>query len=303
MTQVEFVSNVYQEDHRLVAQCNVRDITARAAMEKQIKQQAEALADQARRKDEFLALLSHELRNPLAPIRSATHLLRLQERGSENLIQKQAREVIERQVTALSKLVSELLEVSRVLTGQIRLGLETVDMNQVLQHALETANPLIEQRGHTVSVNLCCQPVWARADPTRMEEVFVNLLGNAAKYTDRGGRIEVACEHHPNHALVRVRDNGAGIDPTMLPHIFDLFRQADRTLDRAQGGLGIGLSLAHRLVEMHDGLIEAHSHGPGRGSEFIVRMPLAPDPGIVPPAPADEPAGPTGLRVLIVDDI
>lgn len=135
-----------------------------------------------------------------------------------------------------------------------------------------------------------------------MEEVFVNLLGNAAKYTDKGGCIEVFSEHHGNYGLVRVRDNGAGIDPALLPQIFDLFTQADRTLDRAQGGLGIGLSLAHRLVELHGGAIEARSDGPGKGSEFIVRVQLVPAPGFSPPEPAEDPSNPQGMRVLVVDD-
>ncbi|MBC7833560.1 MAG: response regulator [Phycisphaerales bacterium] len=301
--QVEFVSNVYNAGDRLVAQCNVRDITARMAMQQEIKRQAETLADQARHKDEFLAMLSHELRNPLAPIRSATHLLRLQERGSENLIQQQAREVIERQVTILTRLVSDLLEVSRALTGRIRLKLQSVDLNQILRHAIETTKPVIEHHRHTLTANLCTDPIWAKVDPTRMEEVFVNLLINAAKYTEEGGHITVACEHNSDQATVRVRDNGAGIAADLLPRIFDLFTQADRTLDRSQGGLGIGLSLAHRLVELQGGAIEAHSDGPDRGSEFIVRVPLTLAPGELGSTPA-APEAPIaqGLRVLVVDD-
>ena len=307
--EVEFVTNVYREDHRLVAQCNVRDIAERSRMEKKIKQQAEALADEARRKDEFLAMLSHELRNPLAPIRSAVHLLKVHERGSENLIQQQAREIIERQVVNLTKLVSDLLEVSRVISGRIRLNLHTIDMNGIVQHAIETAMPLIEQRKHELVVNRCSDSLWINVDATRMEEAFVNLLNNAAKYTNKGGRIEVACEHHQNHALVRVRDNGIGIDEKLLPHVFDLFTQADRSLDRSQGGLGIGLSLVHRIVELHGGTVEAYSPPAGLdvGSEFIVKVPLVQAPGIeAEPSPphqshAEEP-GSDGLRILLVDD-
>ena len=307
--EVEFVTNVYREDHRLVAQCNVRDISERSRMEKEIKQQAEALADEARRKDEFLAMLSHELRNPLAPIRSAVHLLKVHERGSENLIQQQAREIIERQVVNLTKLVSDLLEVSRVISGRIRLNLHTIDMNGIVQHAIESAMPLIEQRKHELVVNRCSDSLWINVDATRMEEAFVNLLNNAAKYTNKGGRIEVACEHHQNHALVRVRDNGIGIDEKLLPHVFDLFTQADRSLDRSQGGLGIGLSLVHRIVELHGGTVEAYSPPAGLdvGSEFIVKVPLVQAPGIeAEPSPphqshAEEP-GSDGLRILLVDD-
>jgi len=304
--EVEFVANVYHEDHTLVAQCNVRDIAPRVAMEKKIIAQAEALAEESRRKDQFLAMLSHELRNPLAPIRSATHLLKLQEHGSENFIQKQAREVIERQVANLTRLVSDLLEVSRVVSGRIRLNPTIVDMNQVVRHAIETARPLIELRKHEMTLKLCSDPVWANADPTRMEEVFVNLLNNAAKYTPKGGRIELHCEHHQNHALVRVRDNGIGIEADMLRNgrIFELFTQADRSLDHAAGGLGIGLSLVHRIVQMHAGTVEAQSDGPGKGSEFIVRLPLVAAPGVEHSPPAEESSGerPDGMRVLVVDD-
>jgi PAS domain S-box-containing protein len=303
MTQVEFVSNVYREDHRMVAQCNVRDITARSKMEQQIKQQADAMADQHRRKDEFLAMLSHELRNPLAPIRSATHLLRLQERGSENLIQQQAREVIERQVTQLTRLVSDLLEISRVVTGRIRLRLETVDMSQIVHHALETARPLIDRQRHEVSLRLPPEPVWVEADPTRLEEVVVNLLNNAAKYTDSGGQIDLSLEQAENHILLRVRDSGVGIATELLPRIFDLFTQAGRSLDRSQGGLGIGLSLVQRLVEIHGGTVEALSAGLGRGSEFIVRLPVARAPGVRFSEPSQKDEHPVrGLRVLAVDD-
>jgi PAS domain S-box-containing protein len=301
---VEFISNVYKEGDRLVAQCNVRDISARVTMELRIAQQAEVLADQNRRKDEFLAMLSHELRNPLAPIRSATHLLRLQERGTENLIQRQAREVIERQVATLTRLVSDLLEVSRVVTGKIRLALQTIDLCEAVRHALETVAPLMELKAHTVSRNCPEQPVWVHADATRLEQIAVNLLTNAAKYTERGGKIDVTVEAVGNHAEVRVRDSGVGIAPQMLARVFDLFAQADRSLARSQGGLGIGLSLVQRLVELHGGTVEARSEGPGLGSEFVVRFPIALAPGelpaVLPPLVHDH--GIKGLRVLVVDD-
>jgi PAS domain S-box-containing protein len=301
---VEFIGSVHTEGARLVAQCNIRDISVRVALEQKVKQQAETLADQSRHKDEFLAMLSHELRNPLAPIRSATHLLRLQERsGPVNPIQQQAREVIERQVTTLTRLVSDLMEVSRALTGRIRLNIETVDLNQLLRHAVETAGPVIEKRRHTLTAHHCPEELWIQADATRIGEVLVNLLVNAAKYTQEGGRIEVSCERDGSHALVVVRDNGAGIDPALLPRIFDLFSQGDRTLDRAQGGLGIGLSLAYRIVQLHGGSIEVQSEGPGKGSQFTVRLALAPAPGATPPAgEAALPSTPDSLRVLVVDD-
>ena len=307
--EVEVVSNVYRENHRLVAQCNVRDISDRVRMENTIKQQAETLRDESRRKDEFLAMLSHELRNPLAAICSAVYLLKVSERGGQNPIQRQACEIIERQVGSLAKLVSDLLEVSRVISGRIRLNLDTVDLNGIMTHAIETAMPLIEQRKHELVVHLCSDPLWTHVDATRIEEAFVNLLNNAAKYTNKSGRIEVACEHQQDQALVRVRDNGIGIDEALLPHVFDLFTQADRSLDRSEGGLGIGLSLAHRIVELHGGTVEAHSPPEGLdvGSDFIVKIPLVQAPGIAAePSPplhsrAEDP-GSDGLRVLLVDD-
>ena len=307
ITQIEVIANVYQEGDRLVAQCNIRDISARVSMEEQIKIQSRALADEARRKDEFLAMLSHELRNPLAPIRSATHLLRLQERGSENLIAREAREVIERQVANLTRLVSDLLEISRVVSGRVRLQRETVDLAQSARHALETVTTLIERKKHQVTLAICERPLWVHADPTRLEQVIVNLLTNAAKYTDPGGRIWLSVDRRHNHAELLVRDSGVGIEPKMLPHLFDLFSQADRSLDRSQGGLGIGLSLVQKLVELHVGTVEAHSDGPGKGSEFIVRLPVSHAPGDLhptPPAPVqvDEATVSGGLRALVVDD-
>lgn len=303
-TQVEFVSNVYTEGERIVAQCNVRDISERTRMQREIKQQAEALAEESRRKDEFLAMLSHELRNPLAPIRSATHLLRLQEKGTENPIQQQAREVIERQVTNLTRLVSDLLEISRVATGRIKLRMETVDLCQIVQHALQTSRPLIDRHRHEVSLTLPTEPVWVHVDPVRLEEVTVNLLTNAAKYMDEGGHIKLGLKREDVHAVLRVSDAGIGIAAELLPHIFDLFTQADRSLNRSQGGLGIGLALVQRLVELHGGTVTANSAGLGRGSEFVARLPLAAAPDGAPAAPEAERAAQdaTGRRVLVVDD-
>ncbi len=287
------------------------DVTERREMENQITQQAEQLAGESRRKDEFLAMLSHELRNPLAPIRTAVHLLKLHEGGSKNPIQRQAREIIERQTANLTKLVGDLLEVSRVVSGRIRLNQQTVDINQVVRHAIETATPLIDDRKHKLVLNLPSDPVWVNADATRMEEVLINLLNNAAKYTPDGGRIEVYCEQARGRdtAQVRVRDNGVGIEPELLRGggLFDLFTQADRSLARSSGGLGIGLSLAHRLVALHGGTIEAKSppEEGGQGSEFIVTLTLAPAPESVrPSAPTDAiaPGAAEGVRVLVVDD-
>ena len=283
------------------------DVTEQREMANKITQQAEQLAGESRRKDEFLAMLSHELRNPLAPIRSAVNLLRMHERGNQNAIQQKAREIIERQVGNLTKLVGDLLEVSRVVSGRIHLDLTTLDLSQVVKHAVETATPLINQHKHELVLHLCDEPIWTNVDATRMEEVLINLLNNAAKYTPDGGRIEVWCEGIPDDKVVqvRVRDNGMGIDEKLLPRIFDLFTQADRSLARSAGGLGIGLSLAHRLVELHGGTIEARSppKGCGVGSEFIVKLAITASPVAAAQVPPDE-AEPArnGMKVLIVDD-
>jgi PAS domain S-box-containing protein len=302
--EVEFVSNIYQVDHRPVAQCNIRDISERRLLEKQITEQAEALADLHRRKDEFLAMLSHELRNPLAPISNAVHLLRLQK--GENSIQQQAREIIERQVGQLSHLVDDLLEISRITTGRVQLRQERVAVSGVVESAVASVRPLIDQHNHELTVSLPPQPIWLYADAARLEQVLVNLLNNAAKYTDKGGHIWLTVAQEDDACVLRVRDTGIGITPELLPRIFDLFTQAARSLARSQGGLGIGLCLVQRLVNLHGGTVEAHS-ALGQGSEFVVRLPLdlprLVSPALPPPSPAKEtkPTGPS-LRVLVVDD-
>jgi PAS domain S-box-containing protein len=300
--EVEFVSNVYQVDHRKVIQCNIRDITERSRLERQTHEQAGALAELHHRKDEFLAMLSHELRNPLSAIFSALHVLRLQ--GNENPIQQRAMTTMERQVGQLAHLVDDLLEVSRVITGRIQLQLERLDLRGIAEHAIGSVRPMIERRNHELSVSLPAEPVWVQGDPTRLEQVIVNLLNNAAKYTDEGGHIwlTVKQEDYAVEVVLRVRDTGVGIAPELLPRIFDLFTQANRTLDRAQGGLGIGLSLVQKLVELHGGKVAAYSAGLSQGSEFVVRLPALSSAG-EPIAPIEiaQRSGKTS-RVLVVDD-
>ena len=298
--EVEFVSNVYQVDHTSVIQCNIRDITERSRLERQTHEQAEALAELHQRKDEFLAMLSHELRNPLSAIFNALHILRLQD--TENAIQQKAKIVLERQVGQMAHLIDDLLEVSRVITGRIQLHQERLEMRGIVERAIESARPLIDRRKHELSVSLPAEPIWLQGDPTRLEQVVVNLLNNAAKYTDEGGHIRLTAQQEGGEVVLRVRDTGVGIAPELLPRIFDLFTQADRTLDRSQGGLGIGLSLVQKLVELHGGTVEAHSAGLGQGSEFIVRLPaLSPArESIAPIETAKQPAQTS--RVLVVDD-
>ncbi len=299
--EVEFVSNVYQVDHRPIAQCNIRDIGERSRLERKTHEQAEALADLHRRKDEFLAMLSHELRNPLAPISNAVQLLRLQR--DESGLQQRARAIIERQLGQLVHLVDDLLEVSRISTGRIHLQREHLDMRAIVERGVETVRPLIEQRRHELDVHLPPAPVWIDGDATRLEQVVVNLLNNAAKYTDEGGHIWLSLQEVGTEAVLQVRDSGVGIAPDLMPRIFTLFTQAERSLARSQGGLGIGLALVQRLVEMHGGQVVASSTL-GKGSEFAVRLPVLLAAAANPPSPPTQEAQPRGpsLRMLVVDD-
>jgi len=224
-------------------------------------------------KDEFLAMLAHELRNPLAPITSAAQLLRLPE-VSEGLRLK-ASNIISRQVRHMTELVDDLLDVSRVTRGLVKLENEILDLNKVAIAAVEQARPHIEERGHTLAVDLPPQPVPVEGDRTRLIQVLVNLLNNSAKYTPPGGRIGLTVMVTPDAVTAAVRDNGSGIDTQLLPHVFDLFTQADRTPDRSQGGLGIGLALVKSIVRMHSGQVAAHSAGPQQGTTMTVTLPLA----------------------------
>lgn len=298
--EVEFVSSVYQVDHTPVIQCNIRDNTERSRLERQTHDQAEALAKLHRRKDEFLAMLSHELRNPLSAIFNALHVLRLDDTGKP--IQEKAKSIIERQVGQLAHLVDDLLEVSRVITGGIQLHQQQLEMRGIVDRAVESARPLIDRRKHELSVTLPAEPLWLTGDPTRLEQVVVNLLNNAAKYTDEGGQIRLTVDQEGGDVVLCVRDTGVGIAPELLPRIFDLFTQAERTLDRSQGGLGIGLSLVQKLVELHGGNVEARSGGLGQGSVFIVRLPaLYPTTDLVASVEIAQKAAQSS-RVLVVDD-
>ncbi len=270
----------------------------------QLRLRAEQLAVADRRKDEFLATLAHELRNPLAPLRNALHLLRLA--GNNETVLAQVRDMMDRQLHHLVRLVDDLLDVSRITRGKIELRRQRLDLADVVRGAVETSRPLIEAGRHDLSVRLPSERVEVDGDLTRLTQVLANLLNNSSKYTPEAGRIELSARREAGDAVVRVRDTGIGIPAEMLPHIFDLFAQVDRHIDRAQGGLGIGLTLVRSLVEMHGGTVQAHSDGPGQGSEFVVRLPLAPRDA--PPPAAETPAGRHGAgaaprrRVLVVDD-
>ena len=251
------------------------DLASRAAIAVENAQLLEALKGADKRKDEFLAVLAHELRNPLAPVRNAAHILRAKTQPTAET--QWAMDVIERQVQQMSRLVDDLLDVSRIASGKIELRLDRMAIASAVANAVETTRPLIERGGHEFTFAMPPDPLYVQADGARLAQIFSNLITNAAKYTDPGGRIAIAIERDNDHALVRVADTGIGIPPEMLTGIFDMFVQLGRAGDHSQGGLGIGLTLVKRLAEMHGGTVEAKSDGPGKGSEFRVRLPLAPE--------------------------
>ena len=282
-----------------LAVVTIQDITAR-------KNAEEALQDADRRKDEFLATLAHELRNPLAPISNALGLLRLAENDVATF--RQVRDMVERQMKHLVRLVDDLLDVSRITRGKIELRRERLDLAAAVQSAVETSRPHFEARQHELAVLLPETPLYVDGDLTRLAQVLSNLLHNAAKYTPDSGRITLSMARESAQVVVRVSDNGLGIPPDMLPRVFEMFAQVDKHLDRAQGGLGIGLSLVRQLVQMHGGTVEVHSAGLGEGSEFAIRLPLLEEDQPVPQAGAisggqkDQAAPVRGRRVLVVDD-
>jgi signal transduction histidine kinase len=271
-----------------------REITRSRAAETELQ-------DANRRKDEFLAMLSHELRNPLAPIRNAVELMRRVGSSEPRLIM--ARDVIDRQVTQLARLVDELLDVSRISQGKIVLKKEPVELAKIVAHSVETVRPMIDQREQRLSIEVSAHPVWLMGDFTRLSQVIANLLNNASKYTPEGGHIRLTASGGEGKATIAVEDNGGGIDAELLPRVFELFVQGERGLDRSQGGLGIGLTLVKRLVELHQGQVEAASAGIGKGAVFRVTLPsisAVQAPGMAPV----EVTSPQvyGRRVLVVDD-
>ena len=278
----------------------MRDQTEKKQMEEELRNRAEALAKADQEKDEFLAVLAHELRNPLAPIFYALHIL-----GQEPdpAMQHHTRGIVERQVHRLARLIDDLLDISRISTGKIDLRREQVTLRRIVENAVEVARPLFEARKHEITVSLPEEEVWLEADAARLEQVLSNLLTNAAKFTGDGGKVWISAERPNEHVVLRVKDTGVGMDPELIGRVFDLFAQGSRSLDRPQGGLGIGLTLAHRLVAMHGGTITAHSDGMGKGSEFVICLPALPR-ASAPQAALREPAVPPAgsLRLLVVDD-
>lgn len=281
----------------------VQDITERKGMGEELRQRMEQLRDADRRKNEFLAMLAHELRNPLAPVHNAVQLLR--KNCPEDAETKWAHDVIERQVQHMTRMVDDLLDVSRISRGKINLQKEVLDVATTVTRAIEMAQPLIDARLHRLTVSLPSHPVWLQADPQRLAQVLANLLNNAAKYSEDGGSIWLTVETKDSDVFLKVRDTGIGIPADYLPHVFDLFSQEDSSLSRTQGGLGIGLTLVRILVNMHDGAIQAFSAGAGQGSEFVMRLPMwaeAPTPSQ--PGTLVEKTAEVGSphRILVVDD-
>ena len=288
------IAALYDSEQNLSGFAKVtRDLT--------VLRRVEALQENQRQMNEFLAMLSHELRNPLASIVNALDLMR----HTPGADRSDARAIVERQVAHLAHIVDDLLDVSRITRGKIELRKERVSANDAVRHALDSCGSLLAARGHRVELRLAPDELWVEADPTRLSQVIINLITNAAKYTPVGGRIDIVVERDNDDVALRVRDTGIGIPPSLLPKVFDLFVQGDRSLDRTAGGLGIGLTIVKRMVEMHGGSVTASSAGPGQGSEFVVRLPLVSAGGASIPSPAPQPrrgfyGG--GRRLLIVDD-
>ena len=278
---------------------NARLLSSLRKSESNLRDANASLQDADRRKDEFLATLSHELRNPLAPLRNSLHVLRLagNERASPAI-----HAMMERQVDHLVRLVDDLLEMSRISRGTFELRRERLEVSSVVRHALETSGPLLQDAGHRLVLSLPDEPLWVDGDAVRLSQILANLLNNAARYTEAGGEVQVAARREGGSAVITVRDNGIGIEPDALTRIFEMFNRGTQAGRSSEGGLGIGLALARKLAEMHGGDVTARSDGPGLGSEFVVRIPLAP----VERSPAaDETSRDASLgtsRILVVDD-
>jgi PAS domain S-box-containing protein len=278
----------------------VRDITERKRLQEELQQRLRDLADADRQKNEFLAMLSHELRNPLAPMRNALYLLKNTSQGDGDL--SEVHGMMERQLQQLVRLVDDLLDVSRIIRGKIDLRKEEVDLVHAVQRAAETAKPVIDAHGHALHISVPEEPVLVTGDLVRLAQVIANLLTNAAKYSRSSAPIELAVTREGDEAVVSVKDHGVGIPASLLPRLFELFVQGEHALARSQGGLGIGLTLVKRLVEMHEGTVSVLSEGEGRGSEFRIRLPALARRPAAPGAAVAIPGCGRAHRVLVVDD-
>ncbi|MEA2563422.1 MAG: hypothetical protein QOH06_4926 [Acidobacteriota bacterium] len=280
--------------------CYFRDISQQVQAREAIARLVGQLQEQDRRKDEFLATLAHELRNPLAPIRNALSILKHDHVNPEEL--GRTREMMERQVVHMVRLIDDLLDVSRISRGKLELRRGHADLATVIHQAVETCRPTFESAGHEVTVTLPPEPVYLDADSFRLGQVFGNLLSNASKFMEPGGRVWLTAERQGSDVVVSVKDTGIGILPDKIESIFEMFSQVDKTLERSQAGLGIGLTLARRLVELHGGSIEARSAGLGKGSELVVRLPAGIEKPQPPEGPAEKPVATNRRRILVVDD-
>jgi signal transduction histidine kinase/ActR/RegA family two-component response regulator len=287
------------------------EIAARKRVEQELRRRTEELAEAHRRNDEFVNRLSHEFRNPLAPLRNGLHILQMP--NADAAIKQRALHLMAQQVNHLTRLVDELLEVARITRGAIPLHKETLDLSAIVNQTVESVRPLLQAQRQQCTLSLPATPAWLEADPTRLQQVLSHLLNNATKYTDACGQIHLTVEREGREVAVHVRDTGIGIPPELLPRIFDLFTQEERSLARSQGGLGIGLTLVRKLTELMGGRVTAHSDGPGKGSEFVLRLPALPEAaGVESPSCSvvrpDRSAGRPNvqrarpLRVLVVED-
>jgi signal transduction histidine kinase len=276
------------------------EISERKRAEAALRAANEQLREADRRKDEFLGMLSHELRNPLAPIRNSVYVLRHADPGGDQA--RRARDVIERQTEHLARLVDDLLDVTRIAKGMIELRRRRADLRELVRHAAYDFEPAMEARGIAFRAVLPEVKIWTNADATRIAQIIGNLLHNAAKFTRRGDEVTLSLTPVDGQAEIRVRDTGAGINPEFLPRVFDAFAQGERTLARSNGGLGLGLALVKEIAELHGGTVRAESGGTGRGAEFVVRLPLIPDPVEEPAGEGRPVRGIGGRRVLVVDD-
>lgn len=316
-----------EKESRMVLETN-RDVTARKRLEENLRQRIQELATADRQKDDFVVMLAHELRNPLAPIQNAAQILRVPDVDQETA--SRAHDVLDRQIDHMTRMIDDLLDISRIAQGKVRLRFEVADLTEIVKETVAISRPHFEARRQQLSIETPAQPIYINADTTRLEQVLNNLLNNASKFSDQGGHIWLSVETLPaaagirkqkagkgkhetggasgsrgRQAVISVRDDGMGISEEMLPHVFDLFAQADRSLDRSQGGLGIGLTMVRRLVDLHGGTVEARSDGPQRGSEFIIRLPLYNGAGLEPESGLSEDAAvtePGKCRILVVDD-